>query len=405
MDSNINITNSTREYDIDNRLRVGLSNISKETVNPYYGYEIPRYNDLGLDPNKIYRIYRPGSELEKAAQTFNSVQIVSKHVPVSADDPQKDLIIGATGTDAVFEAPYLKNTLMFWDAEAIALIEAADKNWGGAKELSCGYSFDAVMEPGEFNGEAYDGYMTNIIGNHLALVEQGRAGHDVKVSDNQLDGKAMKKSKIKAKAKAKIMAMDEISLSPEQLDSLLDAVLGVEEFKGAENDPDPEIMDSEEESPEEKAKKMLREKGMTEDEINSVCSMLRPKGMDEKDDEDAEKDDDKKEDKADMKQAMDSLRRELTRELTSKFKHLEQAKQDVKEIVGDVMGVESAEEVYRFALDQMAIDHSDIKEVAALKKLCKLANDKKSYADKSYTQSAGSEVDILKQFPNLARIK
>ncbi len=40
------------------------------------------------------------------------------------------------------------------------------------------------MTPGSYNGEAYDGVMRDIAGNHVALVVQGRAGADVLVNDS-----------------------------------------------------------------------------------------------------------------------------------------------------------------------------------------------------------------------------
>ncbi len=42
------------------------------------------------------------------------------------------------------------------------------------------------MEKGKFMGEPYDGIMTDIYVDHVALVEQGRAGHDVRVADKRL---------------------------------------------------------------------------------------------------------------------------------------------------------------------------------------------------------------------------
>ena len=40
---------SVRTIDVDGRLHVAMSNISKATVNPYYGREIPNAAALGLD--------------------------------------------------------------------------------------------------------------------------------------------------------------------------------------------------------------------------------------------------------------------------------------------------------------------------------------------------------------------
>jgi hypothetical protein len=45
------------------------------------------------------------------------------------------------------------------------------------------------MTPGEFEGKAFDGVMRNILGNHVALVEEGRAGPDVFVGDSALPTK------------------------------------------------------------------------------------------------------------------------------------------------------------------------------------------------------------------------
>jgi hypothetical protein len=174
---------SVRSKDRDGRLHISTSNISKSTVDPYYGHEIPDFEALKLDPEKIYYLLRDAGELEKAAPTFNNLPILSEHIPVSADAPQSDLIIGSTGTDARFAPPYLQNSAVVWVGDAIEDIEAERK-----KEWSCGYYYTADMTPGVFNGLRYDGVMRDIVGNHVALVDQGRAGPDVVVGD-RLPGK------------------------------------------------------------------------------------------------------------------------------------------------------------------------------------------------------------------------
>ncbi|CCE10728.1 conserved hypothetical protein [Bradyrhizobium sp. STM 3843] len=84
-----------------------ITNISKAAVNLYIGREIPDYKALGLDPDKVYRLLRDPEELAKAAPTFNNIPLLSRHVPVTADDHEPDLVIGSTGTDAAFNAPHL----------------------------------------------------------------------------------------------------------------------------------------------------------------------------------------------------------------------------------------------------------------------------------------------------------
>ena len=58
---------SARTVDENGFLHVAKSHISKETVNPYRGNEIPGWQALGLDPGRIYFGYRKGEELKKAA--------------------------------------------------------------------------------------------------------------------------------------------------------------------------------------------------------------------------------------------------------------------------------------------------------------------------------------------------
>jgi uncharacterized protein len=169
---------SVRTYDRDGRLHVEISNISKAAVNPYIGREIPDWKTLGLDPDRIYQLLRDPDELAKAAPTFNNIPVLSRHVPVTADDHKPDLVIGSTGTDAAFEAPFLRNSLVLWARDAIEDVEREVK-----KELSSAYRYRADMTPGTYEGEPFDGVMRDIFGNHVALVREGRAGSDVVVGD------------------------------------------------------------------------------------------------------------------------------------------------------------------------------------------------------------------------------
>jgi hypothetical protein len=122
---------SVRTYDRDGRLHVEITNISKAAVNPYIGREIPDWKALGLDPDRVYKLLRDPDELAKAAPTFNNIPVLSRHKAVTADDHQPDLVIGSTGTDAAFEAPYLRNSLVLWARDAIDDVESE------VKEKSC----------------------------------------------------------------------------------------------------------------------------------------------------------------------------------------------------------------------------------------------------------------------------
>lgn len=174
---------SMRTKDSNGFLHIALTPISKATVNPYLGSEIAGSEEHGWKPDKIYYGLRPEEELEKAAKTFNGLPLLLEHHPTDAENLPKEWVVGSMGTDAVYEKPYLKNSMTVTDAQAIGYIED-----GTAKEISCSYRFTPDFTAGtytEADGSEvhYDFIMRDIKGNHVALVPEGRAGHDVKVAD------------------------------------------------------------------------------------------------------------------------------------------------------------------------------------------------------------------------------
>lgn len=172
---------SVRRYSDDGHLHVEITPISKAAVNPYLGSEIPGWEELGLKRDKVYQLLRDPEELKAAASSFNNLPLLSEHVPVSADDHPSEIVIGSTGTNAVFKFPYLLNSLVIWKGDDISKIESGSK-----KEISSAYKYDVEMSPGVFEGAEFDGRMKNLRGNHCAIVEAGRAGSDVAVGDSAL---------------------------------------------------------------------------------------------------------------------------------------------------------------------------------------------------------------------------
>jgi Uncharacterized protein conserved in bacteria (DUF2213) len=176
---------SVRDTDHDGRLHVELTPISKANICPYTGKEIQDANPhkrLGLDNDKIYYMLRHPDELRRAADTANGIQLLKKHIGVNAESYKPYETVGSTGTDAIFDGTYLKNSLSIWAKNAIDDIYSDEK-----KELSSAYYYDADMTPGVYQGQAYDGVMRNIRFNHVALVPKGRAGPDVCVADSAPD--------------------------------------------------------------------------------------------------------------------------------------------------------------------------------------------------------------------------
>ena len=174
---------SHREYDNNGFLHVRACNLTKEQVAPYYGREIPNYQEAGFDPNKVYYGYRSAEELSRpeTVKSINGIPIQLRHHLDYPEAPAKETRVGQTGTDGVWQAPYLKNSLHILDK---AGMDAVD---GECKELSLAYAYRPEFTSGETeDGTHYDFVMRDILAQHLALVESGRAGRDVVVCDSSL---------------------------------------------------------------------------------------------------------------------------------------------------------------------------------------------------------------------------
>ena len=172
---------SARSVDANGFLHVASSHITKATVNPYYGREIPGWERLGLDPERIYYGFRAPDELRASLPTWEGLPLHIEHHPDSADEPEKLTRVGAVGK-AVWNAPYIDAPLTIWDREAIDAIRD-----GSFRELSCAYRYESDFTPGTHEGVVYDYLLRHIRGKHVALVEEGRAGPDVVVADGALD--------------------------------------------------------------------------------------------------------------------------------------------------------------------------------------------------------------------------
>lgn len=173
---------SVRSIDENGFMRIAISPFTKEQVAPYYGREIPGWEKLGLDPEKTYMGYRPAEELQKAEtiESINGIPVQFRHHPDFSDAPAHETRVGAAGTDAEWREPYLMNSLIIYDDKAKDVIKS-----GFMRELSLAYRYDPEIKEGEWNGKKYDFIMRNIRANHIALVEEGRAGADVLVYDSK----------------------------------------------------------------------------------------------------------------------------------------------------------------------------------------------------------------------------
>ena len=418
-----------RTYTADGRLHIARSHITKAAVNKYYGREIPKWEALGLKSDQIYWMLRDPDELARAAQTFRMLPILNKHVFVAdfdgmAEQEKKKHIVGSTGSEVEFLDPYLDADVTIWDITAITGIET-DR----VREFSCSYRYEPIMTSGDYNGVRYDGIMTQIQGNHLALVESGRAGNDVLAADQSLENTQMKRSKLgnalivaattafpavktamdatpngelekllanakrktfvpaaRKKAAGLIVAMD-AAIDEKQVIAVFDAMADVEEKAEDAEEKEEKAEDAEEDHP----------KGC-------MCSDCKSARDSEEEDEDEEKrkkaaKDRKAKDEKPTKAAMDAA----IAGVRADFLALDEAKRDVRSVVGEiVVAMDSAEAVYAFALDHLGVEHAEAEGVKAKRAIYKVAAKQAAIPT---PRVAMDSAPTVKRFKDLGRIR
>lgn len=387
-------TPSVRSKDENGFLHVAITPISKATVNPYLGREIEGSAAHGFKPDSIYYGLRDPQELEKAADTFNGLPLLLEHHPTDAENLPKEWVVGSMGTDAVYEKPYLKNSMTVTDAQAIGYIED-----GTAKEISCSYRFTPDFTAGEFtevDGSKvhYDFIMRDIRGNHVALVPEGRAGHDVHVADSgdavninrqerrdfmPLDdfiSKFLPLASEEEKQAAKA-ALEALTTAKDEDPAFAEGVAYGEEVEKKE----PLKLDSEHEAEGMEAKEAEDACGKDEelptDEDNLDELMKDPKfkaafEMGVKYGEKREKADPERIDADHEREGMERVLGEdsikaIEQRVTEKLRHINDAAKKVRPLVGEIanpFAFDSAEAVYSFALEKAGKDVKKYPEAA-----------------------------------------
>lgn len=375
---------SVRTIDANGRLQISRTNISKANVNAYYGREIPRSEELGLEPNKLYRLWRHPDELRKAAKTFNNIPVLSKHIPDFPTDPPNEFRVGVTHSNAEFDGTYLTVGMSIWDNSAIAGIESGEQ-----RELSASYKYVADMTPGVTpDGEPYDGVMRDIFGNHEALVPDGRAGPDVLVADSlPPELNHMRKHKVAAiRATLKPLLAQDADLEAE----VRKALLALDE---AEKEDEKENKPADDEDDDEKDKKKTADDEGDEDDKD------KKKTADDEDDE---------EDDKVSKTAMDSAIRlaadSATKKAAENFRKVREAEQIVRPLIGDVVAMDSAEDVYRTALEQSGVDIAGV-HPSAYPAMVKMAISQKENSRPVIAQDSASVSEFEKAFPTAGKLK
>ncbi len=121
----------------------------------------------------------------ETVDSFALVPVTHDHPPeLLTADNAKQYAVGAVSEQVRPDGDKLRASLMITDARTIEAVQ------GGKVELSCGYTADVVTESGTWNGQRYDARQTNIRGNHVAIVDVGRAGPECALRMDAADGAA-----------------------------------------------------------------------------------------------------------------------------------------------------------------------------------------------------------------------
>ncbi len=130
---------------------------------------------------------RTWGELRTDGEVFDEDTLDSFRLAVVTDDHPdgfvtastvRDVQIGSVGTDVRRDGEFVRATIQITDADAIKAIQ------GGKKELSCGYTARVIQDQGVApDGATYAARQTQIRGNHVAVVDRGRAGPSCRILD------------------------------------------------------------------------------------------------------------------------------------------------------------------------------------------------------------------------------
>lgn len=217
----------TKQIDHNDYWYIKDNPLSKVGVFPYLGSQISDE----LEPDKIYQVLRPEEELNKE-ETLNSFKLI----PIVDDHTMLGTKEGMTPAEekgvhgVIGENVYFKDGIIYGDLKIFSeTLKEEIEN--GKKELSMGYFCDYELKNGEYEGTPYQVIQKNLKINHVALVDEGRMGADVRVMDKRITFDTIKEIKEMTKAQTK-------SLSKSALDEDIKEITKVDDCSGKDEDVD-----------------------------------------------------------------------------------------------------------------------------------------------------------------------
>lgn len=138
----------------------------------------------GPEGTVVRELRHPDDVFEAASlDTLKMIPVTNEHPEARFVDSSnaKELSIGQTGEAVSVDGTRVLSSLTITDGQGVASYES------GRQELSLGYSCDIAEESGVYNGQPYDTRQRNIRYNHLAIVDQARAGAIARINLDSAD--------------------------------------------------------------------------------------------------------------------------------------------------------------------------------------------------------------------------
>lgn len=393
--NNIYYHKSNRELDENGYLTVhncfllhdGVMEYSGAELISGYGGEVAVIDGVKIDPNKIYRLNISVDELNRAKDSFKLIPIVNDHTFLGIEgENAKDYQEGSVGENLEIindvdedgvNKNFLMGTLKFTNPDTIKLIQDGEK-----EELSTSYSNDLQAS----DNDDYDFNVINIVANHIALVNKGRAGSKVRVSNNN----KIINNQVRFSMKKKVNTENEVTLKEA-------AEVLEEETKYHEKHPVDEESERTETDNETVDKRKLIDEigGILKDKIDEElwrtvikkAEKLAYSGSERSEsDNEMKEDKEDKEDKTNNKtcNSMDALKEQIRKEIKAEIevenKNILKAYNEVKTRTGDFnfFGM-NEQDIYSKALKTTNIELSGTETLGELKAMYKVYN---SIADK-----------------------
>lgn len=141
-----------------------------------YDYLLSEVSDQS-DSDEIVKVCREFDDLKANKDLFKDKPIIWRHY-WTGEQGENQRADGAITGDIEAKNGGLYADLIIYNSDLIKSIEN-----GECYELSPGYECEILQEKGSYNGEHYDykQLLKNV--NHLAVVEQGRTGHELRIQD------------------------------------------------------------------------------------------------------------------------------------------------------------------------------------------------------------------------------